>query len=110
MKNKILLKGSKSKGIMNAQKITFSFKRNMEDLLDKLDKMTGSGFAYSADEYSNKRETTADEVIDNTVSKTFYSRDVAISAVETKAALADLINYFQTTPVLNYGKYFEINI
>jgi hypothetical protein len=31
-------------------------------------------------------------------------KDEALATVETKSALADLINYFQTTPTLDYGK------
>jgi hypothetical protein len=66
LKNKILLKGSKSKGIINAQKLGFSLRRNIERFLDELDKVTGSGVSNS-EEYMNKRETTADEEIESNV-------------------------------------------
>lgn len=40
----------------------------------------------------------------NQIPRNFFLRDVAVASVETRSALADLINYFQTTPILNYGK------
>jgi hypothetical protein len=63
LKNKILLKGSKTKEI---QKLGFSFRRQVERFMDEVDKLTGNGSSH-ADEYRNKRETTADEEIDNNV-------------------------------------------
>jgi hypothetical protein len=39
--------------------------------MDEVDKLTGSGLS-NTDEYQNKRETTADEDIDNNVSFQFH--------------------------------------
>ncbi|KAI6243663.1 hypothetical protein M3Y99_00028800 [Aphelenchoides fujianensis] len=61
-----------------------------------------SGPSGNSDEYANKKETSPDEEINTTIPRDLILKDEAVSAVEAQASLASLINYFQTSPTLNY--------
>lgn len=64
LRNKILLKGSKS----TAARIGASLRRQMHRLTDEVDRLAGPRAAAQSEKYANERETTADSEIDSSVS------------------------------------------
>uniref|UniRef100_A0A1I7RTX9 Phosphoinositide phospholipase C n=1 Tax=Bursaphelenchus xylophilus TaxID=6326 RepID=A0A1I7RTX9_BURXY len=112
LKRKILLKGSKSKKASSNDRFV-SLVGKMKDEMNRLIDIGTSKLSQNFQEYMNVRDPPPDEAIitRRPVTEEQYEQYRMVqeqfqyvkneTVAETKQALADLINYFQTTPRLD---------